>query len=103
MAKDALKKAFTIPRESTAISKEYADLCAMAGDKNYRIDVLKAELQQLNTRLFELNQEHHASLAYHKNENRDADAKSSTVVELPATENTACSDPHQFNEQDALQ
>lgn len=65
MSKGDLKKAFTVPREADVIAKEYSELCTMAGDKGYRMDVLKAEIQQLNQKLFELNQEHTASRAYY--------------------------------------
>ncbi len=63
MTKPKLPKAFTNPREAEVISKEYAELCAMAGDKQYRIDLLTAELRELNKKLFDLNQEHNASVA----------------------------------------
>lgn len=47
------------PRDMSAIQKEYSDLCARAGELQYRIGVMQAELGQANHRLFELNQEAH--------------------------------------------
>lgn len=61
MSKSDLERAFTVPRDPETISKEYAGICRMSGDKAYRIEVLKAEISQLNDRLFELNKEHAAS------------------------------------------
>lgn len=45
------------PRAQDDIQKEYAHFCTQAGDKQYRVDVLKAEIKQINNHLFTLNQE----------------------------------------------
>ena len=45
------------PRKLDDINKEYAELCCIAGDKQYRSEVLKIELLQINQRLQQLNQE----------------------------------------------
>jgi len=44
-------------RDLTEIQKDYNSACAAAGDRGYRIQVLKAELLQINTKLLELNKE----------------------------------------------
>ena len=45
------------PRELDAIRTDYNNTCAAAGDRQYRVEVLKSELQQLNQRLLDLNKE----------------------------------------------
>lgn len=45
------------PRLKEDVQKEYAELCGMAGDKQYRKLELEAQLQQINEKLFQLNQE----------------------------------------------
>ncbi len=45
-------------RGKEEVQKEYAELCGMAGDKQYRVLELNAQLQQINEKLFSLNQEH---------------------------------------------
>lgn len=44
-------------RTSGEIQKEYAELCGAAGDKQYRVMELKAQLDTINQRLFALNKE----------------------------------------------
>ncbi len=65
------------PRDKEVISKEYGEVCAMAGDKQYRIEILKNELVQLNNKLFELNQEAAAKTQLM------AEAAAATAVKTP--------------------
>jgi uncharacterized protein YqgQ len=44
-------------REITEINKEYGELCAQVGQKNYTIEVMKAELDVMYRRIQELNVE----------------------------------------------
>ena len=39
------------------IEQEYRELCTAQGDRQYRIEILKSEINQVNQRLLELNQE----------------------------------------------
>lgn len=49
----------TKSRSKEDVQKEYAELCGIAGDKQYRKIELEAQLQQINEQLFKLNQEHY--------------------------------------------
>ncbi len=61
------------------IQKEYAEVCGVAGDKQYRVMELKAQLDVLNQKLFDLNKEHMAI---------EAKAKTTTGEEAPEVEET---------------
>jgi len=43
-------------KSKSELEKEYYHLCAQAGDKQYAIDVMKAELRGMNQKLFEMHQ-----------------------------------------------
>ena len=47
----------TPPRTAEQIQAEYAELCTHAGDKQYRLEIAKKELNEINSRLFQLNME----------------------------------------------
>ncbi len=44
-------------RTKEQIEAEYNQYCSMAGDKQYRIEMLKNEITMINTKLFELNKQ----------------------------------------------
>lgn len=46
-----------IPRGMEEIQKEYNQVCNQAGDFQYRIKVMKNDLNQINQKLMELNHE----------------------------------------------
>lgn len=51
------KQASKPKRNIEEVQKEYAQLAQQSGDTQYRIEVLKGELSQINQRMFQLNQE----------------------------------------------
>jgi hypothetical protein len=52
-------------RKPDDIGREYNALCAEAGDKQYRKKVIETELEQINQRLYSLNQEFSRSTQVH--------------------------------------
>lgn len=46
-----------VPRELKEIQQEYQELCLKAGQAQYQVKVLKAELDNYNSRLLEINRE----------------------------------------------
>lgn len=46
-----------LKRTVDEIRKEYIDACAAAGDRQYRLAMLKLELQAINQKLSDLNKE----------------------------------------------
>lgn len=65
-------------RSSVEIQTKYAELCGIAGDKQYRVQSMQAELDNINSRLYRLNGEYEEAVK------READAKaeSAKVVEV---------------------
>lgn len=70
-AKEAEKAAKKLALEQSQVRKpeqvqqEYLKLCGMAGDKQYRIEVIKAELIQINEAIYKLNKEFDTSKNVH--------------------------------------
>lgn len=50
-------KKLSVPREMPEIQTEYSQLCAAAGQTQYKITVDTQELTKLNDRLFKINNE----------------------------------------------
>lgn len=51
------KNLIKIPRPLAEIQKEYDFVCKQAGDVQYRVEVLKADLMNINNKMMELNHE----------------------------------------------
>ena len=65
-AEKELKKAFREPRPLEEIQKEYNNICATVGDRAYRAELLKKEIEELHAKQWELNQESNAAVAKQK-------------------------------------
>jgi hypothetical protein len=58
MAKKKPVQQVAVPQRTLPeIQSEYADLCTQGGDRQYKVEVLKGELNNINQRLLQLNQE----------------------------------------------
>lgn len=58
---DETKTAAAAPRTGEEINKEYGNVAALVGEKSFTIQVLKSEVQSLQTRMFELRNEFKAA------------------------------------------
>lgn len=80
------------PRASKVVQDEYGKLCAVAGDKQYRVQAMKAELDDINQKLYALNSEFNASMLReresktHLESVKAPDAESQAEPTIPATE-----------------
>lgn len=78
MSKKSTPKQLKVPREMTAIQKEYGQLSYDAGQKQYEIQMKKKELEILNERMRLLNNEAHNRVLL--------DKEKAPVAPAPATE-----------------
>lgn len=67
------KKKVIALRDLDTVQIDYNNTCQLAGDRQYRIEILKEELSQLNRQILNLNRE--AAMIKKTNETKDQMAK----------------------------